>query len=380
MAGFAMTSRPYKLSSSWNPVPGNGLDMESEIAETLRYDGRDEWMESHGASEAVTDEQFDWGLSTRPDGEGKLADLCYDQMWTSTVWGRPFDAPDNESRLESCRSCRNTSSLSGTERQSNEPICSHAAYDMRHQHTNKELSGIIPSSSSGPHGKLQDERFPDQSQCDLEPGVSSTPVDRHGMSSWLDGAEHVNERKRKVSSKSVAQETHDSRKDKQPSAKKTPHNMIEKRYRTNLNNKFAALRECVPGLRIQPGIEGGSDEEQEGQDTLTLIPSQKINKAVILSKAMEYMELLETRNERLGDENCALRDRLDAFENLALANPTRMGPDIARTSAPQTQKDQLANVPARAYDISQRQFRGSTEQPTGYQTQEVRSRGGDHHD
>lgn len=36
--------------------------------------------------------------------------------------------------------------------------------------------------------------------------------------------------------------------DRKPLPKKTTHNVIEKRYRTNLNDKFAELRDKVPSL------------------------------------------------------------------------------------------------------------------------------------
>ena len=54
--------------------------------------------------------------------------------------------------------------------------------------------------------------------------------------------------KRKLSPSDVP--TPDQRTEAIPAAKKRPHNVIEKRYRANLNEKIAELRDSVPSLRI----------------------------------------------------------------------------------------------------------------------------------
>ncbi|KAJ2903909.1 putative helix-loop-helix dna-binding domain-containing protein [Zalerion maritima] len=120
--------------------------------------------------------------------------------------------------------------------------------------------------------------------------------------------------------------------------KKTAHNMIEKRYRTNLNDKIAALRDSVPALRVmvhrleaaQQGVgvgNGGavSSEEADGEDMLMkedlggLAPAHKLNKATILGKATEYIAHLERKNRNLAKENAALRGRVEGFEMLVMS-------------------------------------------------------------
>lgn len=108
--------------------------------------------------------------------------------------------------------------------------------------------------------------------------------------------------------------------------------MIEKRYRTNLNDKIAALRDSVPALRVmvhrlEHADEGVDVMEEikaeagvEGDDDLTgLTPAHKLNKATILSKATEYIAHLERRNGALAKENAALRNRVDGFEMLVMS-------------------------------------------------------------
>ncbi|KAJ6178599.1 hypothetical protein N7519_009060 [Penicillium mononematosum] len=98
-------------------------------------------------------------------------------------------------------------------------------------------------------------------------------------------------------------------------AKKRAHNVIEKRYRANLNDKIAELRDSVPSLRSTKNPNGGSaddDDEAEGANA-----ANKLNKASILSKATEYIKHLEIRNQRLEDENTDLKNRLRQADKAA---------------------------------------------------------------
>ncbi|KAG7857256.1 hypothetical protein KL919_003893 [Ogataea angusta] len=102
---------------------------------------------------------------------------------------------------------------------------------------------------------------------------------------------------------------------------KSPHNLIEKKYRTNINTKIVELRNCVPTLRILVAKENnhhtnstvkdeeyvddyegdGYTDDEEKLDGLQ--PARKLNKATILSKAAEYIKHLEWKNEILKRKN-----------------------------------------------------------------------------
>lgn len=84
----------------------------------------------------------------------------------------------------------------------------------------------------------------------------------------------------------------------EPKVVKRSHTVIEKRYRTNLNQKIAALRDSVPSLR--------SDYQETGEHQ-GVAPASKLNKATVLSKAMEYIQHLERRNRSLEKENTRLK-------------------------------------------------------------------------
>jgi hypothetical protein len=57
--------------------------------------------------------------------------------------------------------------------------------------------------------------------------------------------------------------------------------MIEKRYRTNLNDKIAALRDSVPSLRIMSKSAKGEDTTGDREELHGLTPAHKLNKATV---------------------------------------------------------------------------------------------------
>ena len=121
--------------------------------------------------------------------------------------------------------------------------------------------------------------------------------------------------------------------------KKTAHNEIEKRYRTNLNDKITQLRNAVPSLRqmtvrskpAAPAAAAESGEHDDAEDGLMMDfagaagagggggGGAKLNKATILSKATEYILQLERRTQGLEKENGALRERMEGLELLLMA-------------------------------------------------------------
>ena len=89
-------------------------------------------------------------------------------------------------------------------------------------------------------------------------------------------------RKRKLSADSAEVDDDD---DEEPNGqqppKKTSHNMIEKRYRTNLNDKIIALRDSVPSLRIMTKSARGEDTAEDREELQGLTPAHKLNKATV---------------------------------------------------------------------------------------------------
>lgn len=97
-----------------------------------------------------------------------------------------------------------------------------------------------------------------------------------------------------------------------PKKDKVSHNMIEKKYRTNINSKILMLRDTVPSLRIASGSQNVTVDDLEG-----LTPAAKLNKASVLTKATEYIKHLETKNQLLKQQNSQL-SQLIAMANNSL--------------------------------------------------------------
>jgi hypothetical protein len=117
---------------------------------------------------------------------------------------------------------------------------------------------------------------------------------------------------------------------RRPTNKRQAHNAIEKRYRTNLVDKIAELRDSIPGLR-------SVDDNLLDEDSQSCSATSKLNKvcppciwryciladepaqATILSKATEYIGELSRRTQDLTRENTALQVRINAFKVLFMA-------------------------------------------------------------
>lgn len=102
--------------------------------------------------------------------------------------------------------------------------------------------------------------------------------------------------------------------------KRNGHNIIEKRYRLNLNAKISALKDVVPSLHNmasapqEKGIASTVTEERLPGSVTPL----KFNKGAVLEKATEYIQNLESDKQRLQAENLELRKRLQRLEERGL--------------------------------------------------------------
>ncbi|KAL2372535.1 hypothetical protein RJ035_006209 [Blastomyces gilchristii] len=117
-------------------------------------------------------------------------------------------------------------------------------------------------------------------------------------------------------------------------SKKRSHNVIEKRYRANLNDKIAELRDSVPSLRALVKQKNGiSGQGMRGDDEI-VSSSNKLNKASILAKATEYIRHLEQRNKRLEEENVGLKNRLRQLDKVQEQNLTNYANVSGSASSP----------------------------------------------
>ncbi|RAL63510.1 hypothetical protein DID88_003930 [Monilinia fructigena] len=170
--------------------------------------------------------------------------------------------------------------------------------------------------------KLRDIAMPPHLQYHSQHSPNSTTSKSNSVSS----PESQDNRRKRKSSAEVDDEDDEDSPGQHPPVKKTAHNMIEKRYRNNINDKIGELRDSVPSLRIMQKSARGEDTADDREGLQGLTPAHKLNKATILAKATEYIKHLEKRNSRLQDENNQMKTRISAFEKLFVSGSMGFGP------------------------------------------------------
>ena len=132
-------------------------------------------------------------------------------------------------------------------------------------------------------------------------------------------------------------------------SRKTGHNAIEKRYRTNLNDKISCLGEGIPSLwrtsSTDPNFGDKVDEsDNEIMDKKT--GQQEYGKAAILGRALEYIQHFENSTQGLLDEVAVFNTRVGAFERLAMCGSIVKGGAPATTGLLTSKKDILQSIQA----------------------------------
>ena len=98
--------------------------------------------------------------------------------------------------------------------------------------------------------------------------------------------------------------------------RKTAHNVVEKRYRVNLNGKIAALSHCLPQSRVRMASRPSADQPHPTKaTTMTTTTTSKLGKAEVLTNAVEYIKQLEARLQRMTAENASLRMRITELKD-----------------------------------------------------------------
>ncbi|RWA11341.1 hypothetical protein EKO27_g3766 [Xylaria grammica] len=116
-------------------------------------------------------------------------------------------------------------------------------------------------------------------------------------------------------SRKNSSETGERPKEKPKNSERAAHNDIERKYRTNLKDKIAELRDAIPSLRAIP------EDDDPNSPAGSSRTAPKVSKGTVLTKATEYIHQLERRNRSVAQKNEELARRLQAFEQLVGAPP-----------------------------------------------------------
>jgi hypothetical protein len=130
--------------------------------------------------------------------------------------------------------------------------------------------------------------------------------------SSVKGAVDVHKKTKREISTPVDKTEKDARRTRSQRQQRTKHSKVEKRYRTRLNDKLAALADCVPVLRaMQRGDEKNVDNLEDSDDDKDT-QANKVNKSTIMDKARDYILKLEADVKRISLENKALLSQVRA--------------------------------------------------------------------
>ncbi|KAI9813470.1 MAG: hypothetical protein M1827_004146 [Pycnora praestabilis] len=331
------------ISSSWVVSPNEEIIMNHSAPHAFNYGDWENWTRMDGAADALSPIR----LKQSPSIYAKNNEMP--PIFRPPGVAATQSSPVQDQLLDQTTSSIDAASLSATQSapftfgantSTDAPFTFEESLNAQPLPPPAQIKGFYPDNRAW----VQESPMDQSSSNSVMPltveqqehlrniAFSTVPAatNRQSTSSSPEPNRRTNSRKRKSSSDNDSVESPiDSQGTKKPAVKKTAHNMIEKRYRTNLNDKIAALRDSVPSLRIMSrGKDGNVEEEDDPEDLEGLTPAHKLNKATVLSKATEYIRHLEKRLSRSDDENAALKTRLSAFEKLAMAGSigTNNGP------------------------------------------------------
>lgn len=91
-------------------------------------------------------------------------------------------------------------------------------------------------------------------------------------------------------------------------SQKAAHNVIEKKYRININTKIERLQKLIPSITTEEAGFKTSNRVNSSNDMTV----KKLNKSLILDKALEYIEFLQGNQLKIMTENSELKSQLNA--------------------------------------------------------------------
>lgn len=143
-------------------------------------------------------------------------------------------------------------------------------------------------------------------------------------------------------------------------SKKVAHNAIERKYRSNINDRIARLRDVVPALRDTRSTKNRKRKRRKDveEELVDGVPAAtKLSKATVLGKATEYIVYLKSRETRLARDVEGLRmlvrslqggDELLALWSAEMEQADREAAAVAESAPAESSSTAEENEPADA--------------------------------
>jgi len=257
------------------------------------------------------------------------SDLCPNYMWFNQYDPLAFDFEDLQS-LGDLESCNLSNSSSPPEFALPSPISDASSLTAEDRFDQKSFIDpwLIPIAFEN---NTTTPAAPCKSPTLSPPSLASSPSSSESNSPWdVNQDAETKKSKSKITmrtGKGRNQPSEASRgKSASPIGKRqnNSHNLIEKRYRNNLNSKINALRDSIPSLCSTVKEEEGEDamDSDAGDERRKAQRCNKVNKSInissivplltrsqgiILDKAIQYIAELEKEVQRLSKENSGLQ-------------------------------------------------------------------------
>ena len=196
---------------------------------------------------------------------------------------------------------------------------------------------VSNSSDNSWEDWMQWDPHPQPSSVETNESRDPTPTSMAGAGAGDGDASPRPAKKRKASTESADSAKHLECQDgKSTSIQNKSHSIVEKRYRTNLNDKIADLRKSIPSLRGD-----ASNSAEAGKPSA----APKHKKTTILTKAIEYIHHLEQRNAYLENVNAGLRSQAHSAKSEVV-----QGGDTVRTDSSESPYPDAENSTSTAQD------------------------------
>lgn len=168
----------------------------------------------------------------------------------------------------------------------------------------------MPDSADFSHGQKRDASF-------LDTAPSQNDTDRTGHKQQATAAPSTSSpsavpiKSRQSSTDGSLDETSAAARVRTTDSAKVRHNIVERRYRENINAQVDVLRESIVATVHSKEEQQGGSASRLGADEL-----KRLTKAAVIAAATKQIRRARTENERLLDEHRSLQAQIRELESL----------------------------------------------------------------